>query len=127
MKRTTQPTTLFKLLSRACGLTMEESAAFVAVRFGTAKDWWNGRNDAPDGVINELRALLSIINNAARNRLEAMYKEGAQETITITVHGTDEGAQAEGLPFRGVSEAIARRMVETIPPDLVTSVRILIV
>ncbi len=119
---------VFKLISQDCGLTMTEAASFLDVRPDTAKSWWMGRRICPDTVIDELLALsvrqdvaaqesAIVIQNAAEQR-------GAPEDIELGIASDDHEAQSLGWPGAGAHAAVLRKTVKLLPPDLAVLVRI---
>lgn len=104
-------TTAFALLSRACGLSQREAAAFLNVRLDTVTSWSTGRNRCPDRVIGELQQLFARIDMAAFGAVALQDELEEDETITARVAETDEAAQAAGWPCVGAMAAVAGLIV----------------
>jgi hypothetical protein len=56
--------TLFKILCRACGLSLREAALYLDARPDSISAWSQGKRNAPPGVIEELAGLASDIDLA---------------------------------------------------------------
>lgn len=90
----------YNLLRQACGLSQREAAQFHKVRLDTITSWCMGRNRASDNVLNELRALLAIIENAADHTIKAI--NGAPDSAVIELGYPSDDFEAQGLGFPSV-------------------------
>lgn len=111
------------LLLQISGLSQREAADFLCVRLDTVKSWSSGRNPCPDGVIDDLRDLVSKQARAADEAL-------AQVRTMITEHGSpdaidlgepldDDDAQSLGWPCIGAWRGMAARIIAGAPAGLV--------
>jgi hypothetical protein len=104
--------TTFTLLCDRCGLSHREAAAFLNVRPDTVKSWSSGRNAAPAGAINELRALYAMIERAASEAVSqaaALEASGrAPDVIELALASDDHEAQQPplGWPCVGAQAAM---------------------
>lgn len=103
-------TTTFKLACDRCGLSHREAAAFLNTRPDTVKSWSSGRNNAPESVIEELRALYEVIETAADSALAVIEEQEAErgsppEVIELGLSSDDHEAQSLGFPCVGAHAA----------------------
>lgn len=78
----------YALLLALSGLSNGEAAAFHAARLDSVKRWANGRDEAPSGVVEELRSLIDRQERMAEamlsiNRQQASER-GQPEDIETT-------------------------------------------
>lgn len=103
-------TTAYALLLDRCGLSQREAAAFHGVRLDTVKSWSSGRNRAPAGAIEELRALYARIERAATEALAqiaALARSHCEPAeIELGLASDDHEAQALGWPCVGAHAAV---------------------
>lgn len=103
-----------KALKDLCGLSIEESAEFLAVRPDSVKAWLSGRKEAPDGVIESMIELAEAIRDFAlklANRIESVAFEGDEIIVGIP---TPEEILKLGLPTRSTLErALVMASVES--------------
>lgn len=116
----------FKTLCQSCGFKMMEAADFLAVSPNTAKSWWLGTRTCPDGAINELRALFTMIDRAAEEHIAQQIKERGNppELIQIGLACDDHEAQSLGLPNVAAHAAMLRRVIERLPPEYAALIEI---
>jgi len=93
----------YGLIRERCGLSIVEAAAFHKVPDDTVKAWSSGRRRAPAGVIEELRELYDLIDNAA-HELEQLVGDESGE-IELGLASDDTEAQSIGWPCVGAHAA----------------------
>ncbi|MGI8526748.1 MAG: hypothetical protein ACR2K5_11345 [Pseudolabrys sp.] len=111
-------TTTYALLLARCGLSQSEAAAFHDVRPDTVKSWSAGRNQAPPGVIAELRVLYAQIEKAADAaiaEISALMKEQKSDEIEMGLARNDAEAQQLGMPCVGAHRAMIGMVAATVP------------
>jgi DNA-binding XRE family transcriptional regulator len=89
--------TLFRLIRERCGLTREEMADVMDVRFDTLRAWDSGQRNAPAGAIADARTLYQRIAHAGGAlgaRIDALKKSEA----VIGLVSTEDEARAMGFP-----------------------------
>lgn len=109
-------TTLYKLLSQACGLSHREAAEFLEVSLDTAKKWSSGARNCPPGALTDLAALATKIDLAAEEAyafiLDKEKEKGEPPDVIALGLATDDAeAQSLGWPCVGVHEAVLARVV----------------
>lgn len=97
--------TLYSIMLQACGLSQQEAADFHKVRLDTVKSWSAGRRPAPDGAIDELRALYEKIERAADNLIEIADDIEPDVEFEIGYAADDHEAQSLGWPCAGAQLA----------------------
>ena len=102
-------TTVFALLLGRCGLSHTDAAAFLGVRPDTVRSWSIGRNQTPDRVIAQLRALHARIERSAAEALDAIDAQAAARgepgTIELGIASDAREAQDLGWPCVGAQAA----------------------
>ncbi len=98
-------TSAYDLLRQRCGLSQQEAADFHKARLDTIKSWCSGRRHAPDGVIDELRALYDKINASAIRMVESANKTDPDLPIELGLAADDADAQSMGWPCVGAQAA----------------------
>ncbi|MGH7784858.1 MAG: hypothetical protein ACREO5_13580 [Candidatus Binatia bacterium] len=101
--------TAFSLLRERCSLSLREAADFLAVRPDTVNSWSSGRNPAPAGAIEELRALYKLIETAAEKSLieiRALIKTQKPGQVEIGIAKSDKEARSLGFPCVGSHAAM---------------------
>ncbi len=97
-------TTAYALILNRCGLSHTAAAAYLDVRPDTVSSWSSGRNAAPPGVWEQLRALYHQIDRAAA---EAVQSIGwGPDVIELGLASTDEEARSLGWPCVGAHAAV---------------------
>lgn len=76
----------YATLRRAAGLSREEAALWHSVHRETVRSWereGSGGRDAPDGVLDELRALIALQNTLVQRGEQppAGWPEGARAAV----------------------------------------------
>lgn len=114
--------TLFKLLLQSTGLSTREAACFLNVSLDTVKSWNSGRNNCPDGALNEMSELIDRQNGAADAVLDVIEgqigRRGDPEGIVIGYCADDDEAQELGWPFKSCHDAVIRRVIESLDEGL---------
>ncbi len=108
-------TTIYALLTQACGLSQREAAELFEVRHDTARAWSSGKHDAPERVIEELRELDSQIERAT---VEALAEIERGDPSEIVLAQSNKEAQALGLPCVGAHRELLSRVVSRCPRPL---------
>lgn len=105
--------TAVALLLDRCGLSIREAADFLKVREDTIKSWRTGRNPTPLRVINELKNLYEIIDDAADQTIamidqaSSMIKSKSTNfDVEIGIANDDHEAKTLGLPSVGAHAAL---------------------
>lgn len=113
--------TSFTLLAERCGLSHREAAEFHGVRLDTAKSWSAGRNNAPDGVIADLRDLYTKIERAAAGEAVKIIndKAGGTEAVELGIATDDAEAQTLGWPCVGAHGAVLGLIAARVPNKII--------
>jgi hypothetical protein len=95
-----------RLLIELCGLSHREAADFLGVRLDTVQSWFRARPSiARDGVIAELRGLISAQRKAADEQVrlidELVKKPGRPDQLELALSSDDHEAQSKGWPCVG--------------------------
>ncbi len=96
--------TAFSLTLARCGLSHTAAAAYLDVRPDTVSSWASGRNAAPPGVWEQLRALYHQIDRTAAEALQSI--RGGPDVIELGLASTDEEARSLGWPCVGAHAAL---------------------
>ncbi|MDD9900384.1 MAG: hypothetical protein OXT65_05350 [Alphaproteobacteria bacterium] len=121
--------TAFNLLRQSCGMSFEETAEFLAKEAITIKHWCNGTEIAPQTARVELFKLTKRINKAANKAIIAIHtarKRAAQQNrpIILSIAPNNMEARMRGWPFASVHNAIARRVLERLTPEMIAQVKL---
>lgn len=114
-------TSLFKLFSQSCGLSIKDAQLFLGTNVDTTKSWWSGRRNPPDSVMEKLVDLSIAQDVAAQElllQLEKLNKKNKKQRLTLQVYTLDSQAQAVGWPSANAYMAIIRKAVEKMPAEL---------
>ena len=109
------------VLISLAGLSHREAADFLGVRLDTVQSWHRKTrpNQASDGVIRELKALIETQERAAEQQLDVIARlaveHGAPDAIEIGYPVDDHEAKTLGLPCVGAWAAMAARVVGRSP------------
>lgn len=107
--------TLFKLFLQSTGLSTREAARFLNVSLDTVKSWSSGRNNCPDGVLDEMSELIDLQNQMAAEIIE---KKSGVDKIEIGYCTDDHEAQVLDLPTKSAHDAIIRRVVDCVDEEI---------
>lgn len=111
------------LLIALAGLSHREAGGVCRVRIDTIRSWSAGRNRAPPGALNDLRALIARQERAAAEavaQIAALVQtRGAPDEIEIGYPADDYEAQSLGWPCVGAWQAMAARVIATAPVRIV--------
>lgn len=97
--------TLYKSLMDLCGLSQKQAADFHGVNLNTVKSWCAGRNNAPQGVIDELSGLFCYMSRAAHEVLNIAENAGAS-SLDLGYSADDAEAQSLGWPTASCHAAV---------------------
>lgn len=115
--------TPFGLLAGLAGLSHREAADLCGVRLDTTKSWASGRNRAPPGTIDVLRALIARQERAAAEAVAQIgalaASHGSPDEIEIGYPADDHEAQSLGWPCVGAWQAMAARVIAAAPVRIV--------
>lgn len=105
----------YGLLLSLSGLSTREAAVFHNVRQDTVKSWSAGRNNAPDGAIIEIKALIAAQEKAASEalvKISSLAKQrGVPDMIELGYPSDDYEATVLGFPTASAWGAMAARVV----------------
>ena len=101
-------TTVYALLLDRCGLSHREAAELHGVRLDTVKSWAAGRNQAPAGVVAQMRALYANLVQAAAHQVAFIAGPLTVNTVEIELGlaRRDDEARTLGLPCIGAHKAL---------------------
>ena len=109
------------LLISMAGLSHREASDYLRVRLDTVQSWHRKTkpNQASEGVIGELKALIAAQENASNQFLDMVKtisaQHGVPDVIELGYPADDHEAQALGLPCVGAWMAMAGRCVARSP------------
>lgn len=113
---------IFRLILNSTGLSQREAASFLDVDERTVRRWVAGQYDPPQGVAEEMIALIRQQEKAANALLSTMREKSADnglpETIDCLVAESDEAAQERGWPTVSSQMASFRRLIEIAPDEI---------
>lgn len=114
--------TPFRLILNSSGLSIREAAVYLNVSHNTAESWAGGRRSVPAGVMAEMFSLIDRQERAAREAVDVITGMAAQrpdmEAIDIGFCADDFEAQSLGWPCKTAHDAVIRRVLEGLPPEL---------
>ena len=108
--------TLFKLFLQSTGLSTREAARFLNVSPDTVKSWSSGRNNCPDGVLDEMSELINRQNRFAKEIMDIIEKKSGIDEIGYCTD--DHEAQGLGLPTKSTHDAVIRRVIECVDKEI---------
>lgn len=85
-------TTIFKSLCASCGMTVEEAAVYLNIRYDTALALYIGKHAAPSGIIIEMKECFEDINSEAHKLLslgQVMSEDQAVQRRIIEIMHVD--------------------------------------
>ena len=99
-----------------CGLTLEEASTFLGEPPRRLRRWRARDSNPPLSTLDKLSALYKRQVEAADVIVEAWFKAGAPDEITIEMPSTDEEAQARGWPCLRTVDVVAMHVQLEISP-----------
>lgn len=100
----------FALIRERCGLSLAEAADFLDVSADSIRSWSSGRRSAPQGAIDEMRALYRAIEDAAAKNLivigDLLADNEPPGRIELGLAKSNAEAKRLGLPCIGAHAAM---------------------
>lgn len=102
--------TPFILLLQLSGLSQREAASFLKSSPSSVDKWARGVRTAPDGVLDEMRTLISKQSEAADEALDLLDQQHP-DLVELGYPSDDREAQSLGWPCVGAWKGMAARVV----------------
>ena len=109
--------TLFKSLLQRTGMSQTDAADFLNVPVQRIKNWSAGRQDAPKGVLEDIRELLNHIFQQAETAISD-WRSNELETsdhFTIFIHVDEHHMKERGWPCVSAQMMMAANIFENLP------------
>lgn len=113
----------FRLIRHSCGLTREEMADALDVRFDTLRAWDSGQRPAPEGALKDARALYQLIIHAS-GQLGARIDALKGRPLKLGLAGSETAARKLGFPAMAAQHAAVGFAVAALRDDVAAQVEL---
>ena len=113
-------TSLFKVFSQSCGMSLKDVQMFLETNGDTTKSWWTGRRNPPEAVLEKLVDLAVKQDLAAQELLmdlDKLNKNNKKQHIRVKVYSLDSQAQAMGWPSANAQIAVIQKAIGKMSPE----------
>jgi hypothetical protein len=100
-----------------CGISQAEAEEFHDARLDTVKSWCSDRRPAPDGVINELKALARGIHQAGVDHAEMCKQLVSGGVLMIGIPHDNADARVCGFPSLEAHMRATAIAISLLPDD----------
>lgn len=112
--------TTFRLLATNCGLSLKETAAFLAMPEETASAYWKGKRSTPPQALKKLHSLDRRIQSLAMEVIKGFRGlisdiVAKPPSVMLKLLVTDKEAKSYQLPFASCHEEVVSRVLRNLP------------